>query len=78
MTTCHYDILAKTRMVESRLSRFPAKMTLVHAWAIIQYWENLVLVVVLVSESKAHYFAMPPQVSPRNDVWETTIEIPYQ
>ena len=30
-----------------RLSRFPAKMTLVHAWATLSILENLVLVVVL-------------------------------
>ena len=49
-----YDILAKP-MVEWRwLLRFPSKMTLVHART-TQYWENLVLVVVLFSESKALY-----------------------
>ena len=34
-----------------RPSRFPAKITLVHAFTTL-YWENLVLVVVLVLESK--------------------------
>ena len=35
-----------------RLPRFPAKMTLPHARALLYYSENLVLVVVLVLESK--------------------------
>ena len=51
---CHYDILAKTRSRMTRLSRFPTKMTLVHSRALLSqyYWGNLLLVVVLVLESK--------------------------
>ena len=31
---------------------YPAKMTLVHGWALLSNWENLVLVVSLMLESK--------------------------
>ena len=39
LITCsrHYDILAKTRSrMTTAISRFPAKMTLVHGWAILR------------------------------------------
>ena len=43
---------SQKRVVEwRRLSGFLAKMTLVNACAVIEYWENLVLEVVLILES---------------------------
>ena len=51
----NFDNLFPPQTVEwRRLSSFPAKMTLVHAWALLR--RNLVLVVVLVSESKVLYW----------------------
>ena len=58
--TCfrHYDIFAKTgRSRMTSLSLFPTKMTLVHGCALLsqRYWENLLLVVVLVENLKVFY-----------------------
>ena len=63
-SVCRFIPIAKNKIqwnpvlvVEwQRLSLFPAKMTLVHERALLKYWENLVLVVVLVPESKALYY----------------------
>ena len=53
--TCsrHYDILAKTRNRMTTAITFSRQNDAGSLVTNTQYWENLVLVVVLVSESKA-------------------------
>ena len=55
MITCsrHYDILAETRSRMTTAITFARQNDAGSRVSNTQYWENLVLVVVLVSESKA-------------------------
>ena len=55
--TCfrHYDILAKTRSRVTTATTFSRQNDAGSRLSNTQYWENLVLVVVLVLESKALY-----------------------
>ena len=63
--TCsyHYDILAKTRSRMTTATTFSRQNDAGSRASTTQYWENLVLVVVLVAKSKAVYhFAGKPVV----------------
>ena len=52
---CHYDILPKTRCRMTTAITFSRQNDAGSRVYTTKYWENLVLVVVLVSESKALY-----------------------
>ena len=52
---CHYDILLKTRCRMTTAITFSRQNDAGSRVYTTKYWENLVLVVVLVSESKALY-----------------------
>jgi len=65
--SCHYDILAKTLSRMTTTVTFSRQNDAGSRASTTQYWENLVLVVVLVSESKALYhFAGKLVVEMRN------------
>ena len=53
--SCHYDILAKTRRRMTTATTFSHQNDAGSRASTTQYWENLVLEVVLVAESKALY-----------------------
>ena len=68
--SCHYDILAKTRSRMTTATTFSRQNDVGSRASTTQYWENLVVVVVLVSESKALYhFAV--ETSGGNQWWKT-------
>ena len=53
MAKCHYDILAKSRSRMTMAITFSRQNDADSRLSYTQYWENLVLVVVFLSESKA-------------------------